>query len=145
MKRDLRSLNPESLHQVPILMTDRGTPASYSYMHGFGSPTFSMINANSESVCVKFRFKTQQDIQNFTGAKAGYMKREEMGLAQCDFVQFIGNRDLTRWTLYKHVMIKNRQYAISTVESRTGRPGGGWTCECRSRPGGNVPAHNVMA
>ena len=34
---DFWSLNPESLHQVTILMSDRGTPYGYRYMHGFGS------------------------------------------------------------------------------------------------------------
>lgn len=44
MMWDFFSLTPESLHQVMILMSDRGTPASYRFMHGFGSHTFSFIN-----------------------------------------------------------------------------------------------------
>ena len=81
MMWDFWSLNPESLHQVLILMSDRGTPASYRHMHGFGSHTFSMINANNERVWVKFHFKTQQGIVNFTGAEADFMKSKDMDQA----------------------------------------------------------------
>ena len=60
MMWDCLSLNPESLHQVIILMSDRGTPFSYRNMHGFGSHTFSLINKNNERVWVKFHFITMQ-------------------------------------------------------------------------------------
>ena len=36
---------PEALHQITITMSDRGIPYSYRHMHGFGSHTFSLINA----------------------------------------------------------------------------------------------------
>ncbi|HRN00044.1 MAG TPA: catalase [Aliarcobacter cryaerophilus] len=60
MMWDFWSLNPESLHQVLILMSDRGTPYGYRHMHGFGSHTFSMINDKNERVWVKFHLKTQK-------------------------------------------------------------------------------------
>ena len=41
---DFWSSLPEALHQVTIVMSDRGIPASYRHMHGFGSHTFSLIN-----------------------------------------------------------------------------------------------------
>jgi catalase len=104
MKWDLRSLNPESLHKVLFLMNDRGIPASYRHMHGFGSHTFSMKNADNERVCVKYHFKTQKGIQNFTGAEADYMKSKEIDQAQRDLVQSNDKGDFTRWTSYKQVM-----------------------------------------
>ena len=58
MMWDFWSLNPESLHQVLILMSDRGTPFSYRHMNGYSSHTFSMINAHNERVWIKFHFKT---------------------------------------------------------------------------------------
>jgi catalase len=42
---DFWSLLPEALHQVTIVMSDRGIPKSFRNMHLFGSHTFSMINA----------------------------------------------------------------------------------------------------
>ena len=61
---------PEALHQVTIIMSDRGIPASFRHMHGFGSHTFSMLNAGNERHWVKFHFKTQQGIKNLTDAEA---------------------------------------------------------------------------
>ena len=66
MMWDYWSLNPESLHQVLILMSDRGTPYGYRHMHGFGSHTYSMINLANERVYVKFHFLSAQGIKNFT-------------------------------------------------------------------------------
>src|ERR1700753_3719284 len=67
---DFWSRHPESLHQVTILMSDRGIPQNYRQMHGFGSHTFSFINANNERFYVKFHFKSQQPLDNFTDAEA---------------------------------------------------------------------------
>jgi hypothetical protein len=61
---------PEALHQITIVMSDRGIPASYRHMHGFGSHTFSFINAANERFWVKFHFKCQQGIKNLTDAEA---------------------------------------------------------------------------
>src|SRR5690625_998645 len=62
---------PEALHQVTIVMSDRGIPDSYRHMHGFGSHTFSMINDQNERVWVKFHMRSQQGIQNLTDEEAG--------------------------------------------------------------------------
>ena len=59
---DFWSLSPESLHQVTILMSDRGIPQNLRQMHGFGSHTFSLYNADNERFWVKFHFKTMQGI-----------------------------------------------------------------------------------
>jgi catalase len=55
---------PEALHQVTIVMSDRGIPAKYRHMHGFGSHTFSFINSHNERYWVKFHFSSQQGIKN---------------------------------------------------------------------------------
>ena len=67
---DFWTLLPEALHQVTVVMSDRGIPASFRHMHGFGSHTFSLINANNERFWVKFHFRTQQGIRNLTDAEA---------------------------------------------------------------------------
>ena len=63
---DFWTLLPEALHQVTIVMSDRGIPTSFRHMHGFGSHTFSMINAEDKRTWVKFHFRTQQGIHNLT-------------------------------------------------------------------------------
>src|SRR6201995_4595664 len=91
MMWDFWSLNPESLHQVTILMSDRGTPFSYRHMHGFGRHTFSMINAAGKRYWVKFHFKTQQGIKNFTDEEASTMRGKNPDFAQHDLLTSIDN------------------------------------------------------
>lgn len=101
---DFWSLNPESLHQVMILMSDRGTPFSYRNMHGFGSHTFSMINESGEQVWVKFHFKTHQGIKNFTGQEACDMRGIDPDHAQRDMVEAIEKGDFPKWAMQIQVM-----------------------------------------
>jgi catalase len=63
---DFWSLSPESLHQVTILMSDRGLPVAPMYMNGYGSHTFSLWNAQGERFWVKFHFKTLQGHKFYT-------------------------------------------------------------------------------
>lgn len=104
MMWDFWSLNPESLHQVMILMSDRGTPFSYRYMNGYGSHTFSLINQSNEKVWVKFHFKTLQGIKNFTGKEANEMKSIDLDHSQRDLVESIAKKDFPKWTMQIQVM-----------------------------------------
>ena len=104
MMWDFWSFNPESLHQVMFLMSDRGTPYSYRHMHGFGSHTFSLINDKNERVWVKFHFKSLQGIKNFSSAEATRMKGEDPDWAQRDLVTAIDNGDFPRWALKVQIM-----------------------------------------
>lgn len=101
---DFWSLNPESLHQVLFLFTDRGTPYSYRHMHGFGSHTFSFINADNERFWVKFHFKTLQGIKNFTADEAVKMKGEDGDWAQRDLVDSIDKGEFPRWAVKVQIM-----------------------------------------
>jgi catalase len=67
---DFWTLLPEALHQITIVMSDRGIPKGYRHMHGFGSHTFSFINAANERFWVKFHFVSQQGIENLSDAEA---------------------------------------------------------------------------
>ena len=101
---DFFSLNPESLHQVLILMSDRGTPRSYRHMHGFGSHTFSLFDKTNQRIWVKFHFKTLQGVQNFNEKEANNMKGLDLDQAQRDMVEAIENKDFPRWALQIQVM-----------------------------------------
>jgi catalase len=101
---DYWSLNPESLHQVLILMSDRGTPFGYRHMNGYGSHTFSMTNKNDEQVWVKFHFKTEQGIKNLNDDEAVKLAGENPDFAQEDLCQSINNGEFPKWKLYIQVM-----------------------------------------
>lgn len=101
---DFWSLNPESLHQVMILMSDRGTPFSYRHMHGFGSHTFSFFNNMNERIWVKFHCRTMQGIKNFSGKEANEMRGIDPDQAQRDLVEAIERKDFPKWTLQIQLM-----------------------------------------
>ena len=108
MMWDYWSLNPESLHQVMILMSDRGTPYGHRHMDGFGSHTFSLINEKNEMVYVKFHFKTLQGIKNFTNDEAVAMKGQDPDFSQRDLVAAIDRKEFPKWALKIQVMTKEQ-------------------------------------
>ncbi|MFA0070126.1 catalase, partial [Vibrio breoganii] len=79
----------EALHQITIVMSDRGIPATYRHMHGFGSHTFSFINADNERFWVKFHFKSQQGIKNLSDAEAGQLIGNDRESHQRDLLDSI--------------------------------------------------------
>lgn len=95
---------PESLHQVTIVMSERGIPATYRHMHGFGSHTYSFINGANERFWVKFTFKTQQGIKNLTDAEATDLIGRDRESHHRDLYDSIENGEFPRWTLYVQVM-----------------------------------------
>jgi len=95
---------PEALHQVTIVMSDRGIPASYRHMHGFGSHTYSFINDAGERYWVKFHFRTQQGIKNLDDAEAAKLVGEDRESHQRDLFDSIENGDFPKWTLFVQIM-----------------------------------------
>src|SRR6266852_86220 len=101
---DFWTLLPEALHQVTIVMSDRGIPKSFRHMHGFGSHTFSMINAVNERTWVKFHFRTQQGIRNLSDAEAEALVARDRESNGRDLLNAIDAGDFPRWTLFIQVM-----------------------------------------
>ncbi|MGX9729716.1 catalase [Janthinobacterium aestuarii] len=95
---------PEALHQVTVVMSDRGLPRSFRHMHGFGSHTFSFLNAQNERFWVKFTLKTRQGIQNLTDAEAEELVGKDRESSHRDLYESIENKDFPRWTLYVQIM-----------------------------------------
>lgn len=104
MMWDFWSHSPEALHQVTILFSDRGIPDGYRHMHGFGSHTYSLINAKGERTWVKWHFKTQQGIKNLTPADAARLAGTDPDYAQRDLFEAIERGDYPRWTVCIQVM-----------------------------------------
>lgn len=101
---DFWSLNPEALHQVTILMSDRGIPANYRQMHGYGSHTFSLWNAKGERFWVKFHFKSQQGVVNLTNEQADKLKGIDPDSSQRDLMVAIMDGNFPRWTVNVQIM-----------------------------------------
>jgi len=101
---DFWSLSPESLHQVTILMSDRGLPASYRHMHGFGSHTYGVWNAAGQRSWVKFHFKSRQGIRTWTNEEAARVIGADRESHQRDLYEAIERKEFPRWTMAVQVM-----------------------------------------
>ena len=95
---------PEALHQITIVMSDRGIPDGYRHMHGFGSHTFSLINAEGERFWVKFHHVCQQGIRNLTDAEAAAIVANDRESSQRDLFEAIERGEFPTWKLCVQVM-----------------------------------------
>ncbi len=95
---------PEALHQITIVMSDRGLPASYRHMHGFGSHTFSFINASKERFWVKFHFRSRQGIENLTDEAAAALVGDDRESHQRDLFDNIAQGNNPKWVLSVQIM-----------------------------------------
>ena len=101
---DFWSLSPESLHQVTILMSDRGIPKSYRHVNGYGSHTYSLINASGERFWVKFHFKTLQGIETITNAEAEAIVAKDRESNQRDLFENIQAGNFPKWSFEIQIM-----------------------------------------
>lgn len=101
---DFWSSLPEALHHVTMQMGDRGIPASYRHMHGFGIHTFAFINDKGERTWVKFHSRTHQGIKNLTDQEAQDLIGKDRDTHQRDLFDAIENGDFPKWTMYVQVM-----------------------------------------
>jgi catalase len=101
---DYWTLLPEALHQITVVMSDRGIPASYRHMHGFSSHTYSFWNAGGERFWVKMHFKTQQGIRNLTDEQAAGLVAQDRESHQRDLYEAIERGDFPKWTMYVQIM-----------------------------------------
>ncbi|WP_018411871.1 catalase [Methyloversatilis thermotolerans] len=101
---DFWSLSPESLHQITILFSDRGLPQGYRFMNGYGSHTYSFINAEGVRHWVKFHFKSMQGIRTWTNEESNAVIARDRESAQRDLYQAIEARDFPRWKVCVQVM-----------------------------------------
>ncbi len=104
MQWDFWSLSPESLHQVTILFSDRGLPRSYRHMNGYGSHTYSFINAKNERFWVKFHFKTMQGIACLTDAQSAELIGRDRESHQRDLYESIAKGDFPKWRMMVQIM-----------------------------------------
>jgi len=101
---DFFSQNPESLHHVTMLFSDRGTPMSFRHMHGFGANTFSFVNKDKEVFFFKVHFRTQQGIKNFTRDQAEMVAGQDRDFHLRDLYSSIEEKNFPKWKMYVQVM-----------------------------------------
>ncbi|PKK39451.1 Catalase [Clostridiaceae bacterium JG1575] len=109
---DFWSSLPEALLQVTLIMSDRGIPSSFRFMHGFSSHTYSMINADNERIWVKYHFRSQQGIQNLTDQEAAQVVSMDRESHQRDLYNAIEQGAFPKWKMYIQVMTEEEAKAL---------------------------------
>lgn len=100
MAWDFWTYTTDSLHQITILFSDRGTPDGYRHMNGYSSHTYKWVNDKGEVHYVKYHFKTDQGIKNFTRHKAGELQSTNKDYATQDLFDNIAKGNFPSWTWY---------------------------------------------
>lgn len=101
---DFLSLTPESIHQVTILFSDRGTPRTFRHMNGYSSHTFKWYNDKGEYYWVQYHFKTEQGIQNLNRNEATKLKGEDPDHATRDLYEAIERGEHPSWRVEVQIM-----------------------------------------
>ncbi|HBC93731.1 MAG TPA: catalase [Pelotomaculum sp.] len=101
---DFLSLTPESIHQVTFLFSNRGTPADYRHMDGFGANTWMFYNDKGEHYWFKWHFKTDQGIKNLTAAEATELAGKDPDCNRRDLFESIKKGEFPSWTVYVQIM-----------------------------------------
>ncbi|NLR76291.1 catalase [Leeia aquatica] len=115
---DFWSQHPESLHQLTILMSDRGLPRNYRQLNGYGSHTYSFINARNERFWVKFHFKSMQGHSFYTDSEGADIVGSDRESAQRDLFAAIEEGNFPRWKFMVQVMpeAEAQQYRINPFD-----------------------------
>ena len=101
---DFMSQSPESMHMLTHLFSPRGIPASYRQMEGFGVNTYKMVNAEGDTVLVKYHWHPKAGVASLTAAEAEKVQGKDLGSASKDLYEAIERGDYPQWDLYVQIM-----------------------------------------
>jgi len=104
MQWDFFSLSPETAHQVAWLFGDRGIPATWRHMNGYGSHTYSWINVDGKVSWVKYHFISDQGVQNLVQDEADRLVSVDGDYHARDLHEAIKRGEYPSWTLKVQIM-----------------------------------------
>jgi catalase len=101
---DFFSQTPEAMHMVSLVFSPRGLPASYRHMQGFGVNTYKWVNAQGETVLVKYHWLPKQGVKSFTAADGAAIQAGTLGFHTKDLYDAIERGDYPQWDLHVQLM-----------------------------------------
>ena len=104
---DFMSQTPEAQHMLTFLFSPRGIPRSYRHQQGFGVNTYKMVNADGQTVLVKYHFHPHCGVHSFTEEEAGKVQAKDLGSASKDLFDSIKKGDFPKWDMFVQVMDDN--------------------------------------
>src|SRR5918998_3640296 len=101
---DFMSQTPESMHMLTHLFSPRGIPATYRHMEGFGVNTYKMVNAEGNTVLVKYHFHPRCGLASLTAAEAEKVQGRDLGSASKDLYEAIERGEYPLWDMSVQIM-----------------------------------------
>ena len=101
---DFMSQTPESMHMLTHLFSPRGIPASYRHMEGFGVNTYKMVNADGDTVIVKYHFHPRCGVACLTQEEAEKVQAKDLGSASKDLFEAIERGEYPQWDVSVQIM-----------------------------------------
>jgi catalase len=89
---------------VTLVFSPRGLPASYRNMQGFGVNTYKWVNADGETVLVKYHWLPKQGVKSLTAEDAANIQATELGSHTKDLTEAIERGDYPEWELHVQLM-----------------------------------------
>jgi len=104
---DFMSQTPESMHMLTFLFSPRGIPAGYRHQEGFGVNTYKMVNANGDTVLVKYHFHPRSGVASLTAVEAEKVQGKDLGSASKDLFEAIERSEFPQWDVFVQIMEDN--------------------------------------
>jgi len=101
---DFLSQSPEALHMFMLVFSPRGIPASYRYQQGFGVNTYKWVNADGDTVLVKYHWIPKEGVKSFTAEDAAAVQAQTLGSHTKDLYEAIERGDHPEWELQVQMM-----------------------------------------
>src|SRR3954451_20525173 len=101
---DFFSQTPEAMHMITLVFSPRGTPAGYRFMQGFGVNTYKWVNAQGDTVLVKYHWLPKQGVKSWTAADASAVQAQTLGAHTKDLHEAIAAGNFPQWDLHVQIM-----------------------------------------
>ncbi|MCX5424887.1 catalase [Streptomyces sp. NBC_00078] len=109
---DFVSLQPETLHAIMWLMSDRAIPRSYRMMQGFGVHTFRFVNAEGRGTFVKFHWKPKLGVHSLVWDEAQECQGRNPDFNRGDLWDAIEAGEYPEWELGVQLVPEEDEFAF---------------------------------
>ncbi|MET8981461.1 catalase [Streptomyces sp. NPDC004539] len=109
---DFVSLQPETLHAVMWLMSDRAIPRSYRMMQGFGVHTFRFVDAEGRAMFVKFHWRPRLGVHSLVWDEAQECQGRDPDFHRRDLWEAIAGGEFPEWELGVQLVPEEDEFAF---------------------------------
>ncbi len=109
---DFVSLQPETLHAIMWLMSDRAIPRSYRMMQGFGVHTFRFVAADGHGTFVKFHWKPKLGAHSLVWDEAQECQGRDPDFNRRDLWDAIEAGEYPEWELGVQLVPEEDEFAF---------------------------------